>query len=1328
MEINPSREINSNEQSLTNISNEFYKEQASFYQKNGDLEQAIFCYEQLTKLQYDDWEHYSALSNIFLELERWDDVVEVCEKTATINPNIEIVWRNLSIAFSKMERWKDVERCKTKLSQLRIFGPLKNEVTQNSITEDESRIGRIDHVGKELIRGWALPEGNIDFSKLDVFIDQIFFTQINANILRQDLLKHGLGNGRNGFEFAIPDFLALSELRQIDIKFSDTLRSLKKSPVEFITDKHLTDSYNYNLLIKKDQIYRNLKRSKSTSTVVIVPIFNAYDETRNCIQSLIKWTSSKALLLLINDCSSDQRIEGLLEWASSYSNIQIIQNPENLGYTSTINKGIDIAKDYNSDSDIILLNSDTQVGPQWLQNLRRAAYYSADIGTVTAISNNAGAFSVPDIGKYNNTPNWLTNVGMSRAVNQLSKKIYAEIPTGNGFCLYIRRDTIDNIGNFDATQFPRGYGEENDFCMRALRGGWRHILDDSTLVYHVRSASFKGEKTQLLAAGRKNVDTQYPEYKHLTSIFQDSQELQFIRYNIRYFIEKAGAIKKPPLPRVLYVVSTRTGGTPQTNADLMKGIENQYHPFLLVCDGKTINLYDASVHPHKHYESISLKEAISIVTHCSSEYDDIVSSILIQYSIELVHIRHISWHSLNLPKIAKVLDIPVIFSFHDFYTICPTVNLLDENQRFCAGQCTDTPGDCQVHLWSSVPTLKHQFIRVWRRMMTEMLGFVDAFVTTSSSTKQQLQMIYPFLKSSIFPVIPHGRNFQELTQKISPIEKQMTDDAPLKILFPGNIGDHKGAKIIREISKLDRNKSLEIHFLGRTNSSLRSIGHHHGTYQREDFFDRIRKIQPHYVGIFSIWPETYCHTLTEAWASGVPVIALDQGAVGERMHQHNAGWLIDSLDPYTIYQELLKIARDKLGYLKALDAVKTWQQSYGLQNTIERMAIHYCQLYQEVLDNAKVFRLNEDTSQRQKCIGIFIKRDKYSQSPPSAHIRVLDWFQHPLVSEHLIPQFLEVEAFLEDCHKMIDIDMVLVQRNIIPPHLVDLFITTCKERQLPIIFELDDDLFNVPLDKDRDGSYFKAVGAIEKIAQSAASIVTSTEVLAKKIRKYYNKNVTVIPNALSEFLWFRPIEQVYYSHSDTLLENDDAIFKVLYMGNSSHGEDLAIIKPVFEQFSHEGKPIKLFVIGGESAGSSKEDWYHRVKIPQDNYPEFIAWFQSISHLFDIAIAPLSDTPFNNSKSVLKYIQYSAIGLPAIYSNCLPYNQVVIHNRTGFLAKNTKQDWKESLLYSLDLGCDLKKIAEAAKQDILSKHLMSQHIEEYLCIFEDTYTRSSNQKI
>ena len=121
-----------------------------------------------------------------------------------------------------------------------------------------------------------------------------------------------------------------------------------------------------------------------------------------------------------------------------------------------------------------MLNSDTLVFTDWLARLRAAAYSDRAVGTVTPFSNSGSIASYPEA---QDAP--LDPVGAS-AMHALAAATHdgtrADIPVGVGFCLYLRRDCLREVGTFDEAVFGDGYGEETDFCMRARAHGWSHRL------------------------------------------------------------------------------------------------------------------------------------------------------------------------------------------------------------------------------------------------------------------------------------------------------------------------------------------------------------------------------------------------------------------------------------------------------------------------------------------------------------------------------------------------------------------------------------------------------------------------------------------------------------------------------------------------------------------------------------------------------------------------------------------------------------------------------------------------------------------------------------
>jgi hypothetical protein len=85
--------------------------------------------------------------------------------------------------------------------------------------------------------------------------------------------------------------------------------------------------------------------------------------------------------------------------------------------------------------------------------------------------------------------------------------------------MYIRRAALDQVGGFDAEAFGRGYGEENDFCLRATRLGWRHLAAPDTFVRHLGSVSFGEERASLVSQGLAAIEARHPGYQSLISRF-----------------------------------------------------------------------------------------------------------------------------------------------------------------------------------------------------------------------------------------------------------------------------------------------------------------------------------------------------------------------------------------------------------------------------------------------------------------------------------------------------------------------------------------------------------------------------------------------------------------------------------------------------------------------------------------------------------------------------------------------------------------------------------------------------------------------------------------
>ena len=289
---------------------------------------------------------------------------------------------------------------------------------------------------------------------------------------------------------------------------------------------------------------------------IVVPVYDAPALVERCLDSVLKHTAGRARLIVIDDASPDPAIAPLLARYASRANVEVLRNESNRGFTTTANRGIAQA----GRADVVLLNADTQVGPNWLTGLRRAAACAADIATVTAVSDNAGAFSVPELEKENAFPSAWTFDEAARALWHDAGTAYPELPTGNGFCMYIRRAVLDAVGALDETAFPHGYGEENDFCQRASARGFRHLIAGNVYVRHARSASFgHARRAALGQAGMTVLRERWPKYEADVAATLHSFERRVLDWRVRRIFAAIG--ETPPRLRVLRAGETISAWT-----------------------------------------------------------------------------------------------------------------------------------------------------------------------------------------------------------------------------------------------------------------------------------------------------------------------------------------------------------------------------------------------------------------------------------------------------------------------------------------------------------------------------------------------------------------------------------------------------------------------------------------------------------------------------------------------------------------------------------------------------------------------------------------------
>jgi len=249
---------------------------------------------------------------------------------------------------------------------------------------------------------------------------------------------------------------------------------------------------------------------------VIVPVYRGFEVTRRCIESVLGSRCRTPFeLVVVDDASPEPDLSSWLDELAAAGRIGLHRNPENLGFVASVNRAMAL----HPERDAVLLNSDTQVANDWLDRLRACAAGDARIGTVTPFSNNGSICSYPNMLEVNPLPAGWPLAELDALFAAVNAGQCLDLPTGVGFCLYLRRDCWESLAGFDIEHFRRGYGEETDFCMRAAKAGWRNVLCADVFVFHEGSVSFGEERAELMNQGAAAMVELHPEYHELVIRF-----------------------------------------------------------------------------------------------------------------------------------------------------------------------------------------------------------------------------------------------------------------------------------------------------------------------------------------------------------------------------------------------------------------------------------------------------------------------------------------------------------------------------------------------------------------------------------------------------------------------------------------------------------------------------------------------------------------------------------------------------------------------------------------------------------------------------------------
>ncbi|MBV8776975.1 MAG: glycosyltransferase, partial [Alphaproteobacteria bacterium] len=440
---------------------------------------------------------------------------------------------------------------------------------------------------------------------------------------------------------------------------------------------------------------------------VVIPVYAGHDETLACLESVLAAANrTRHEIVVVDDCGPDQQLRATLGDYAQGGRVTLLVNPGNLGFPAAANAGMAL----HPDRDVILLNADTLVPPGWIDRLRAAAYRAANTGSVTPLSNSATICSYPEINKDNELPVELPWQELDRLCAGVNRDAAIAIPTAVGFCTYLRRAMLREVGLLNAERWQRGYGEENELCILAAARGWRHLLAADLFVVHRGAVSFgaDGRKAQI-ETNLRTLDRLYPDY--VPRVFD------FIREDPAAGARRAidwARLRRFSSRFMLFVSHRHGGGTAVHVEDMAARLAAEGHHVLILESNS-----DASGVARLRSPALG---TVSIY-RLPRDFDTLIDE-LRSCGIWHVHL-HQTMGGRQWASLPGRLGVAYDVTLHDYAAFCPRIDLIDDAKRYCGEPPVETCEGC-IALNGPHPQLAeayraHGSVREWLRAHGDLL-------------------------------------------------------------------------------------------------------------------------------------------------------------------------------------------------------------------------------------------------------------------------------------------------------------------------------------------------------------------------------------------------------------------------------------------------------------------------------------------------------------------------------------------------------------------------------------------------------------------------------
>jgi GT2 family glycosyltransferase/glycosyltransferase involved in cell wall biosynthesis len=990
---------------------------------------------------------------------------------------------------------------------------------------------------------------------------------------------------------------------------------------------------------------------------IVIPVYRGLAQTQRCIESVLVDPDRPAgRVIAVDDRSPEPKLSAWLDKQAAAGRIHVVRNRRNQGFVTSINIGIEAAGTH----DVVLLNSDTEVPHGWAARLAGHAYATPRVASVSPFSNNATICGYPNVA--GGPPVFgLGTAELDDACHAVNAGRSVELPTTVGFCMYVRRAALNDIGTFDAETFGRGYGEENDFCLRAGARGWRHLLACDTYVYHEGNVSFGTGAAAAAEQGMAIVRERYPNYVRVVAAHVKLDAAGPYRFAVTMEL-----LHRSNRPTILMLTHDLGGGVRRHIMDLVERIAGEANCLLLesTARGAALSVPTLSGHPMLVLPAERISDLVRVLQSAD---------------VTRVHIHHLMSMDVDVRALVHRLGVPFDLTVHDYFAICPQVNLLPWLQGAYCGE-PDVAG-CNSCI-ADRSSYGSRDIVSWRRGNAWQFLEAKRVICPSEDVRERLAR-HGLDRRAI--VVPHEA-VAATPWPLSPAS--LGKGRPLRVAVIGVLANQKGALAVLTVASVAKRSELSIHLIGYAEKELPAPLAARiamtGEYQEVELPARLAELKPHVVWFPAQWPETYSYTLTAAIDAGLPIVATRIGAFPERLQGRPLTWLVD---PEASTEEWLGVfakVRSALSRHRKLPASKPRQP------VADYYAEHYIRAPAVRAPGEKV-DLRSDGR-----LGVVVIPERFDTGmlTPCAYIRLLQPLDHPAIGG-------DFDIVLADAKDALNYraDVIVTQRHAVEDvDAAESLIRHCRDHGITLLYDLDDDLRHIPREHPDAELLRPLARTVSRLARGADAVWVSTPALAASLTDLRD-DVRVVENGLDERLWLS---------GPPVAPPRQGPIRILFMGTMTHDADFAIVEGALARLKAVFAEHVAIDLLGISSRPKLPTWVNRLGMPVHAgscYPGFVNWFTQ-QH-WDIAIAPLADTPFNRCKSAIKVLDYAAIGLPILASAREAFRGTLADGAGGWLLPDDDDAWFVALARLVRDVKLRRRFGEAARAAFVAGTLAAQ---------------------